>query len=161
MAIHNTRLKPNTEEVVSKVIDGEAVIINLSNGVYYSTDKVGAEIWTLVCEASSMAEIVKEITSRYDIDRSEVEKDVGQMLNQLVEENLALKTSSEDGKTSNEDGPEVSIKQTRSQKGVYEPPSLQVYRDMGDLLALDPPQPGLERTPWKNDGDGQSTEKTA
>jgi len=31
----------------------------------------------------------------------------------------------------------------------YEPPRLSVYRDMGDLLALDPPAPGLTDIPWK------------
>ena len=31
----------------------------------------------------------------------------------------------------------------------YESPELVVYRDMADLLALDPPVPGLEYTPWE------------
>jgi hypothetical protein len=31
----------------------------------------------------------------------------------------------------------------------YELPKLNIYRDMGDLLALDPPVPGLGDTPWK------------
>ena len=34
--------RPREEEIASKVIDGEAIIINLANGVYYSMDKVGA-----------------------------------------------------------------------------------------------------------------------
>jgi len=34
-------LRPNEEEVASKVMDGEAILINLSNGIYYSMDKVG------------------------------------------------------------------------------------------------------------------------
>ncbi len=41
----NDRLRPREEEVASKVIDGEAIIINLANGVYYSMDKVGALVW--------------------------------------------------------------------------------------------------------------------
>ena len=32
----------------------------------------------------------------------------------------------------------------------YAAPQLNVYRDMGDLLALDPPTPGLELTPWQD-----------
>jgi hypothetical protein len=30
----------------------------------------------------------------------------------------------------------------------YGSPELHIYRDMGDLLALDPPVPGLEPIPW-------------
>lgn len=154
MEIDKARLKPNTDEVVSKVIDGEAVIINLSNGVYYSTDKLGAEIWGLVSEVASANEIVEAIASQYDVDRAKVEEDVAQMLNRLVEEDLVLEASVDEGSAR-------SAAPTRTEKGVYESPTLQVYRDMGDLLALDPPQPGLENTPWKGDGDGQSSEKTA
>ena len=36
------RFRVNTEEVAAKVIDGEAIIINLTTGVYYSMDGVGA-----------------------------------------------------------------------------------------------------------------------
>ena len=32
----------------------------------------------------------------------------------------------------------------------YESPSLNSYRDMSDLLALDPPMPGLQQIPWDN-----------
>ena len=32
----------------------------------------------------------------------------------------------------------------------YEAPTLNIYRDMGDLLALDPPMPGLADMAWKD-----------
>ena len=32
----------------------------------------------------------------------------------------------------------------------YETPTLNIYRDMGDLLALDPPMPGLADMAWKD-----------
>ena len=38
------RMQPNKEEVAAKVMDGEAILINLSNGIYYSMDKVGAVV---------------------------------------------------------------------------------------------------------------------
>ena len=34
-------LKPNSDGVASKIVDGEAILINLSNGMYYSMDAVG------------------------------------------------------------------------------------------------------------------------
>jgi hypothetical protein len=38
-------------------------------------------------------------------------------------------------------------------KEPYEQPQLNIYRDMGDLLALDPPTPRLEATAWKEPGE--------
>jgi hypothetical protein len=35
----------------------------------------------------------------------------------------------------------------------YVPPALHIYRDMGQLLALDPPTPGLMDIDWKDPGD--------
>lgn len=32
----------------------------------------------------------------------------------------------------------------------YSPPVLEVYTDMSDLLALDPPMPGLADIPWRD-----------
>ena len=37
----------------------------------------------------------------------------------------------------------------QQEKASYDIPKLNIYRDMGDLLALDPPVPGLGDTPWK------------
>ncbi len=31
----------------------------------------------------------------------------------------------------------------------YTAPALEIFRDMQDLLALDPPMPGLSDIPWK------------
>jgi len=46
-----TRFQMNDTEVTATVIDGEAIMINLSSGVYYSTDAVGARIWELATES--------------------------------------------------------------------------------------------------------------
>ena len=40
----------------------------------------------------------------------------------------------------------VDLDQT---SGAYTPPVLEVYTDMSDLLALDPPMPGLADIPWR------------
>ena len=57
------RLRPNEAEVAAKVLDGEAIIINLSNGIYYSMDKVGGLIWEMIERGRSLQEIVESIAS--------------------------------------------------------------------------------------------------
>ncbi len=41
-------LKPNDTHVAAKVFDGEAIIMNLTTGMYFSADKVGASVWELI-----------------------------------------------------------------------------------------------------------------
>ena len=143
-------LRPNEEEVASKVMDGEAILINLSNGIYYSMDKVGGLIWEMIEGRHSLEKIVEGVLSRYDVSAEQVRADVERVVAELVQENL-VKVTDEDlpvGESPSSD-PE--------QKLAYESPQLNIYRDMGDLLALDPPLPELAETPWAKSDDDSST----
>jgi hypothetical protein len=147
-ALHH-RLRPRGEEVAAKVIDGEAIIINLANGIYYSMDKVGGLIWDLLQVGYNLEEIIVAVTERYDVSRERVQADVEALVDELLRENLV--TLSEDG------APSAEKRQVEPQEKLsYETPKLNIYRDMGDLLALDPPTPGLGDTPWKDPGDKSS-----
>ena len=137
---------PRNEEVAAKVIDGEAIIINLANGVYYSMDKVGAFVWDLLQSGHTLESVVGAVAGRYDVSREQAESNVQELVQELVEENLVV--SSENGKAAVTQG----IAE-QSDKLAYELPKLNIYRDMGDLLALDPPVPGLGDTPWKDPDD--------
>src|SRR5712692_9491612 len=86
-ALHH-RLRPRGEEVAAKVIDGEAIIINLANGVYYSMDKVGGLIWDMVQSGHSLEEIIVVVTERYDVSREQVQADVEALVEELLRENL-------------------------------------------------------------------------
>jgi hypothetical protein len=138
--------RPREEEVASKVIDGEAIIINLANGVYYSMDKVGAFVWDLLQAGHTLENVIAAIAEHYDVSRDQAESNVLELVQELVQENLVV--SSENGKPAIA---EPSAEQ--SDKLPYELPKLNIYRDMGDLLALDPPVPGLGDTPWKDPDD--------
>ncbi len=136
-----SHFRPREEEVASKVIDGEAIIINLANGVYYSMDKAGALVWDLLQTGHSLEEVISAVSSRYDVEREQAEAHVRDLVQELVQENLVVST---------ENGAAAPAQAMEHQDRVpYEIPKLNIYRDMGDLLALDPPVPGLGDTPWK------------
>jgi hypothetical protein len=137
---------PRNEEVAAKVIDGEAIIINLANGVYYSMDKVGAFVWDLLQAGHTLENVIAAVAGHYDVSRDQAESNVQELVQELVQENLVV--SSENGKPA---ATEAIAEQ--SDKHAYELPKLNIYRDMGDLLALDPPVPGLGDTPWKDPDD--------
>jgi hypothetical protein len=139
------RFRPR-EEVASKVIDGEAIIINLANGVYYSMDKVGALVWDLLQTGYALEEVIAAVTGQYDVGGEQAESNVQALVQELVQENLIM--VSQDGCAA--PGPQAAV---APEKLRYEIPKLNIYRDMGDLLALDPPVPGLGDTTWKEPED--------
>ncbi len=146
MLMPQDRLSPNEQEVAAKVIDGEAILINLSSGIYYSLDGVGAFIWERIAQGYSLEEIVAGISARYDVSAKLAKADVQKLATELQQENLVAVSDSS-----------TTVSEMREQEQQselpYEAPTLNIYRDMGDLLALDPPMPGLADMAWKDPED--------
>ena len=82
------RLTPKSQQVAAKVVDGEAVIINLANGVYYSMDKAGGLIWSMIEQAQSLDAIADAVAAAYDVSSVRAREDVEQLAAQLVSEDL-------------------------------------------------------------------------
>lgn len=135
------RMQPRNADIASKVMDGEAIIINLANGTYYSLDKAGGFVWEQIAETRTVGETVAGISARYDVRPEQALADLERLLAELLAEGLIAPF---EGEASPAPPPVVAA--TRL---AYEPPTLNVYRDMGDLLALDPPTPGLD-SPWQD-----------
>jgi hypothetical protein len=143
------RLVPNEAHVAAKVLDGEAIIINLSNGTYYSMDKVGGLIWEMIERGQGLEATVAAITVRYEVSPELAQADIQRLAGDLMRENLVIvsdKPASPAGRQERVGG----------QRLPYEPPKLNIYRDMSDLLALDPPMPSLEEIPWKESSEEPS-----
>jgi len=147
MLTPQTRLECNTREVAVKVFEGEAILINLSTGVYYSIDRVGATLWEMIAAHHTVEAMVHALTSRYEVSPEQARADVERLLDELLQENLVLLSSADPApRTPAEPGP--------NPRAAYAAPTLTVYRDMGDLLALDPPMPGLDDIPWDGSAGG-------
>ena len=121
-------LKIRTPEVVHETVDDEVVIINLDKGIYYSTDGVGACIWSQVAEGLDREAIVRWGADNF-ADVGSAEADVRAFLAELEANELVTETS--------EPAPAVTTAEQPTPVA-YRRPELQVFTDMEDLLLLDP-----------------------
>src|SRR5574337_1573275 len=71
-----SRFRLNDAEVTAQVLDGEAIMINLSTGVYYSMDKVGGFLWAIITGGQSLAEAAAAVSARYDVLAEQAQTDV-------------------------------------------------------------------------------------
>jgi hypothetical protein len=138
----NQFIVPNRNEITSKVMDGEAIMINLATGIYYSMDKVGGTIWEGVELEQRLDQILQSVVATYEVSVEQAAKDLESLVSQLREENLIVLQENGESLPLNGEGQATT-------PGPYESPVLNSYRDMGDLLALDPPMPGMAETPWQ------------
>jgi len=131
-----SRFKVNEKLVTSKIIDGEAIIINLASGMYYSLDKTGALVWMLIGGGYSLGESAEALSTRFSVPLERVREDVDRLVKDLVTQNLVLPADE------NARAGEVVLDPAVGEG--YETPLLNSYDDMGDVLALDPPLPQVE-----------------
>jgi hypothetical protein len=141
------------EEVAAKSFDGEVVVVHLGTCTYYSASGSGADAWTWIEEGRKLGDVAAAIAERYDIDADRARRDLTPFVARLLEEGLIA--------PANGDGPLVSSSPSASPSPSiaadtdYSPPELHAYRDMADLLALDPPLPELDRPAWRVAGDDE------
>lgn len=118
----------NAPGVVCDVVDEEVVIVHLETGVYYSTDNAGFAAWQYIDAGHNLDGIVNGVASRYEGDANDIAKQVGDLVNMLVEEGLIVPRQDQTPPAdvdSNGQSPFPGIE-------------LHKFRDMEDLLLLDP-----------------------
>jgi hypothetical protein len=143
-------LRQNLEEVAAEILGGEAVIINLATGTYFSLESVGAAIWTLFgAQGGTVAAVASAIAARYDVTDDRAQRDIAHFATELLNERLLVSAA---GTDSADAAGAADVAGTAAGDGSREPyqaPRLHKYTDMADMLALDPPLPGLNDIPWK------------
>jgi hypothetical protein len=138
--------QPNGADVAAKIIDGEAIILNIANGLYFSMGEVGALVWERIEAGCSSDDIRDAVVAHYDVDAARAGEDVAALLHTLLEAGLVLRTEAHGTPTTHS---------PTADRLPYVRPELHRYDDMVDLLALDPPMPGLGDTRWRDPSKGE------
>ena len=81
-----TRLLANKEECASKLFEGEAIVVNLVTGAYYSMESVSAMVWQMLDKGCSLREIVAAIAARYDVSSEQAEADAERLTRELLQD---------------------------------------------------------------------------
>ena len=131
----NQRFRVNTPTVTHETIDGEAVIINLDSGNYYSLVDVGSFVWGLIEKGASASEVRNVVLQSYQGNDADVDRGVQELLAQLQQENLIVPV---DG-TGALDLAQLELPSNNGhEKPSFNAPTLHKYSDMQELLLLDP-----------------------
>ncbi|MEP7313396.1 MAG: PqqD family peptide modification chaperone [Pseudomonadota bacterium] len=131
----------NEQQVAAKIMDGEAILINLGTGAYYSLGSTGGFIWSLIELRLSVSDIVRSVTEHYDVAADRVQADVTHLAEQLSAEGLIDVAA---GAVSAATAPPPA-----GTRLPYAVPTLDKFTDMAEMFALDPPLPGLSQAPAK------------
>lgn len=77
-----------TSNQISSELGKEVVILQVKNGVYYGLDEVGVVIWKKLQVGCSVAEIIADVRSEFDVDEKQCEQDVLRILGEMQDADL-------------------------------------------------------------------------
>lgn len=78
-----------SKEQVSCDFNGESVILNLKNDSYYGLNEVGTFVWDMIKEPKTFCQIKDAILTKYEVDPNECERDLLELVNDLLANELA------------------------------------------------------------------------
>jgi len=77
------------DKIAYRVIEEEAVLLNVDKGVYYCLNKTGTAVWECLAQSKGVAEILKLLSRRFpDVPLKRLEKDLHEVLRDLEKEQL-------------------------------------------------------------------------
>jgi hypothetical protein len=120
----------NPGRVVHETIDGEAILIDLESGLYFSLVGSGAEIWGMLARGYSVADTSVALSVRYSAADGEIQASVARLAAELVEEELL-----EPGEPP---APIDGMPAHSSERLPFDEPKLEKFTDMQDFLLVDP-----------------------
>lgn len=126
----------NSPNVISEVLDGESIILNMVSGKYYSIKDSGLYIWQATLSGCTRQEMASALAKKFPSNLLEIEREVGSLVDRFVEEELVRPSEN----TAAPDVPAIELAE-------FSPPLLEAYTDMQEMLLLDPIHE-VEETGW-------------
>ncbi len=119
----------NSPAVVSEIIDGELVVMNLETGNYFSSADSGALVWSCIDKRLDPEAIVAAVVAAFDVQSAVAAQDLDLFVESLRAEKLVRDGEAAAG---------AAAAPAAASRAPYSAPALRVYSDMKDLLLLDP-----------------------
>jgi hypothetical protein len=154
------RFRVNRPTVVYEIIDDEVIIIEFDSGNYYSLDKTGAHMWRLIERGATQGEIEVGTARLYGGPPEVIKEAVERLLAELRRESLIVPDES-GGNDEGRGAGAPTEPDLLAERPIFEPPVLQKYTDMQELLMLDPIHEvdvtGWPAIPTDRPGSGEQT----
>ncbi len=137
----------NQPAVISEVVDGEAVIVNLDSGAYFSLRDTGCVIWNLLIQGMALSDVVKTVEDQYGEAGHVIDAAVRALVAELLSERLLVPANSSamDQNLALPPGVENGARMP------FRRPVLEKFTDMAELLLLDPIHE-VQGTGWPHAG---------
>jgi hypothetical protein len=131
------RYEINAPDVVSEAFDGECVVLNLSNGRYYSMIDSANLLWTSLADGTSPQAIIERATMAGNVHAAAIES----FLEKVIELQLVRLASSAEPLM-------MDAALAERVANIDTAPLVEVFDDLADLILADPVHDVDEGAGW-------------
>ena len=77
-----------SKDVLSREIHGETVLLDLKTESYFGVAGVGARVWQLLAEGTSLRDVSAVLATEYDVNKETLAADVERFVKDLLDAGL-------------------------------------------------------------------------
>jgi hypothetical protein len=77
-----------SKDLVYTELDDGVTILSMADGTYYGLNSVGARIWGLIQEERKAFDILQSLLGKYQVEPTQCERDLLELLNQMIDHGL-------------------------------------------------------------------------
>jgi hypothetical protein len=92
MVADSARFRP-ADDVVARVLDGEAVILDFASGKYIGLNQVATRMWELLLVGKPVGEIHATLAHEFEVEPDVLRRDLDEFIQVLVERRLLFASS--------------------------------------------------------------------
>ena len=76
------------KHVLMRVLENEAVLLNLETECYYGLDETGTRMWQVLTTAPSINSAYTELLTEFEVGAEQLRRDLSELLEKLVDKGL-------------------------------------------------------------------------
>jgi hypothetical protein len=76
------------DDVIGEVLDGEAVLLHVKTGQYYTLNRSGTRIWQLIEQHGTLDQVKHALCAEFDVDLATAQTDVAELVARLESKGL-------------------------------------------------------------------------
>jgi len=134
----STRYRANGPRFVDETIDGEALIMDMLKGSYYSCEWASAYAWNALAAGTSVPETAALLAARYGVDSEHAERDLDGFVEQLVRDELLVERAEPDAEQLDGNAFDPIALDALVPPGEYTALTVEKFTDLADVILLDP-----------------------
>ena len=129
-------------DVVSTELEDGAVLLNMETRLYYSLNREGLEIWSLLDSTTGPEDLARHLVHAFDVEEDRARVSVSAFLRELERERLVI-ASDQDATGARPDGDRAALDGDRGATGPFLEPELVKHDEPLHEVSASPFDPQL------------------